>query len=101
MTAATSASRRAPSELAESGAQHRPYRGSERRLASLRGPSSKQLDDEEWVALGLAQSRARSGSILRIAEPSSERRRRGFVEPVEGMVMALSWPRASTSPTRG
>src|SRR5262249_39017632 len=41
-------------ELAQSGAQHRPHRGSERRLSSLRGdPGSKHFDDEEGVALGL------------------------------------------------
>ncbi len=82
--------------MAQSGAQHRPYRGSERRLPSLRGdPGSKHFDDEERVALGLSPESCRQVRIdlLRIAEPSSERRRCGFVEPAEwhgghGLVVA-------------
>jgi hypothetical protein len=74
-------------ELAQSGAQHRPHRGSERRLTSLRGDrSSKHFDDEEGVALGLHPESCRELRIDRvgIAEPSSERRRGGLIEPVEG-----------------
>ena len=83
-------------ELAQSGAQHRPHRGSERRLTPLEGdPGSKHFDDEEGVTLGLHPESCRQFGIDRvgIAEPSSERRRRGFVEPVEwhgghGLVVA-------------
>ena len=74
-------------ELAQSGAQHRPNGGSERRLASRSGdPGSKHFDDEEWVALGLRPESCRQYwiDLLGIAEPSGERRGRGFVEPVEG-----------------
>src|SRR5262245_55648011 len=83
-------------ELAQSGAQHRPHRRSERRVTSLRGDAdSKYFEDEEGVALGLHPESRRQFRIDRvsIAEPSSERRCRGFVESVEwhggyGLVVA-------------
>jgi hypothetical protein len=90
-------------ELAQSGAQHRPHCGSERRLPSLRGnPGSKHFDDEEWLPSVSAQSRAASsGSIVSalrsraasVAVVASSSRSSGTV------VTALSWPNASMSPT--
>src|SRR5262249_24073325 len=73
-------------ELAQSGAKHCAHSGSERRLTSLLGhPGSKHFDDEEGVALALRPELGRQFRIDRvsISEPSSERRSRGFVEPVE------------------
>jgi hypothetical protein len=83
-------------ELAQSGTQHCPHCGSERRLASIRGdPGPKHFDDEERVAFGLRPESCRQFEIDRvgIAEPSSERRRRGFVKRLEwhgghGLVVA-------------
>src|SRR5262245_21065784 len=83
-------------QLGQSGAQHRPYRGSERRLTSLRGePGAQHFDDEERVALGLHPESCRQLRFdwVGMPEPSSKRRSRGFVKPVEwhaghGLVVA-------------
>ena len=57
----------AVSQLAQSGAQHRPHRRCEHCLTSIRGdPGSKSFDDKEWIAFGLAPESCRQFRINRV-----------------------------------